>query len=164
MLDLLVRLYSLPEKVKSTGNGFTIRRAFAAEKGIASEFARQQFTAGWASECEIAFARIPIACFIAVERNSVAGFACYDVAARGFFGPIGVAEPQRNNGLGSALLLAALRDMAAQGYAYAIIGLAPDAKFYRRNLNVIEIPDSDPGFYQGLLKSPSRSGGLQTAE
>ena len=60
---------------------------------------------------------------------------------------------QRNNGLGSALLLAALHDMSAQGYAYAIIGRVPDAEFYRRNLNVIEIPDSEPGFYRGLLKS-----------
>lgn len=153
MIDLLVRLYELPEKVKSTGNRFIIRRAFAAEKNIVGDFARQRFTAGWASECEIAFARLPIACFIAIERDAVAGFACYDVAARGFFGPIGVAEEQRHNGLGSALLLTALRDMAAQGYAYAIIGRAPDAEFYRRTLSVIEIPGSDPGFYRGLLKS-----------
>ena len=153
MLDLLVRLYELPKQAKSVGNGFAIRRAFAAEKGMVSEFAKQHFTAGWASECEIAFARMPIACFIAIEREAIAGFACYDVAARGFFGPIGVAEKKRNNGLGSELLLAALRDMSAQGYAYAIIGRVSDAKFYRRNLSVIEIPDSDPGFYRGLLKS-----------
>ena len=153
MLDLLVRLYNLPEKAKSTGDRFAIRRAFAAEKRVVSDFAAQQFTDGWASECEIAFARRPIACFIAVERETIAGFACYDVAARGFFGPIGVSEKQRNSGLGSELLLAALRDMAEQGYAYAIIGRVSDAEFYRRNLSVIEIPDSDPGFYRGLLKS-----------
>ena len=153
MLDLLVRLYELPEKTRSTGDAFTIRRAFAAEKRLVSEFATKHFTAGWASECEIAFARMPIACFIAVEHDTIAGFACYDVAARGFFGPIGVAEKHRKNGVGSELLLAALRDMAAQGYAYAIIGRVADAAFYRQNLGVIEIPDSDPGFYRGLLKS-----------
>lgn len=153
MLDLLVRLYELPEKATSTGDNFTIRRAFAAEKKLVSEFAMRQFTEGWASECETAFARMPIACFIAVKRDVIAGFACYDVAARGFFGPIGVADEQRNNGLGSALLLAALHDMSAQGYAYAIIGCVPDVEFYRRNLSVIEIPDSEPGFYRGLLKS-----------
>ncbi len=153
MLDLLVRLYELPKTAKSSGKGFTIRRAFAAEKAMASEFVRQHFTAGWASECEIAFARMPIACFIAVERDTIAGFACYDVAARGFFGPIGVAEKWRDKGVGSELLLSALRDMSTQGYAYAIIGRVPDAEFYRRNLNVIEIPESDPGFYRGLLKS-----------
>ncbi len=113
----------------------------------------KNFTNGWASECEIAFARVPIACFIVVERETIAGFACYDVAARGFFGPIGVAKEQRNNGLGSALLLAALQDMFAQGYAYAIVGRVSDAEFYRRNVSVIEIPNSDPGFYRGMLKS-----------
>jgi GNAT superfamily N-acetyltransferase len=153
MLDLLVRLYQLPEKAKSTGEDFAVRRAVAAEKEMVRDFAAQHFTGGWASEGEIAFARMPIACFIAVNRDAIAGFACYDVAARGFFGPIGVAAQQRNNGLGSALLLAALRDMSAQGHAYAIIGRVPDAEFYRRNLNVIEIPDSEPGFYRGLLKS-----------
>lgn len=153
MLDLLVRLYELPEKNASTVESFTIRRAFAAERKIVSEFAARHFTEGWASECEIAFARRPIACFIAVGREVIAGFACYDVAARGFFGPIGVDEKQRNTGLGSALLLAALHDMAAQGYAYAIAGRVSDSEFYRRNLNVIEIPDSEPGFYRGLLKS-----------
>jgi ribosomal protein S18 acetylase RimI-like enzyme len=153
MLDLLVRLYKLPEETQLTGNGFTIRRAFAAEKRIVSNFAAQHFTGGWASECEIAFARMPIACFIAVKHDTIAGFACYDVAARGFFGPIGVAEEQRNKGLGSALLLAALHDMSAHGYAYAIIGRVTDAEFYRRHLSIIEIPDSEPGFYRGLLKS-----------
>ena len=153
MLDLLVRLYELPEKTRSTADGFTIRRAFAAEKRIVSDFAAKHFTGGWASECEIAFARMPIACFIAIADDTISGFACYDVAARGFFGPIGVAEEQRNNGLGSALLLATLRDMSTQGYAYAIIGRVPDAEFYRRNLRVLEIPDSEPGFYRGLLKS-----------
>ena len=153
MFDLLVRLYELPERTELTGNGFTIRRAFAAEKGIVRDFAQRHFTGGWASECEIAFARMPIACFIAVERDTVAGFACYDVAARGLFGPIGVAEKQRNYGLGSELLLAALRDMSAQGYAYAVIARVPDSEFYRQNLDVIEIPDSEPGFYRGLLKS-----------
>jgi len=153
MLDLLVRLYELPANAKSAREGFTVRRAFAAEKEMVRVFAAQHFTAGWASECELAFARMPVACFIAVKHDTIAGFACYDVAARGFFGPIGVAEKQRNNGLGSALLVAALRDMSAQGYAYAIIGRVPDAEFYRRNLSVIEIPDSEPGFYRGLLKS-----------
>jgi GNAT superfamily N-acetyltransferase len=153
MLDLLVRLYELPEERKPTRGNFTIRRAFAAEKRIVSEFATRHFTGGWASECEIAFARMPIACFLAIKQDTISGFACYDAAARGFFGPIGVAENQRHNGLGSALLLATLRDMSAQGYAYAIIGRAADAAFYQRHLRVTEIPDSEPGFYRGLLAS-----------
>ena len=99
MLDLLVRLYDLPESRKPTDADITIRRAFAAEKKIVSAFAANHFTNGWASECEIAFARVPIACFIVVERETIAGFACYDVAARGFFGLIGVAKESETTAL-----------------------------------------------------------------
>ena len=68
------------------------------------------------------------------------------------FGPTGVAASERNHGVGTALLLAALRDMGAQGYAYAIIGRPDSAEFYRKHAGAIEIPDSDPGFYRGLIK------------
>ena len=112
----------------------------------------QRFGDRWASESEAAFARSPIACFVAVVENELAGFACYDATARGFFGPFGVSEGLRRRGIGRALLLAALHDMAAQGYGYAIIGAAGSIGFYRKGLDAIEIPDSAPGFYRGLLK------------
>ena len=94
-------------------------------------------------------------CFLAVEDGNLAGFACYDTTARGMFGPTGVAEEARRHGLGRALLLATLRDMAAAGYAYAIIGGAgaDSLPFYRSVVDVVEIPDSAPGFYKGMLKS-----------
>jgi hypothetical protein len=37
--------------------------------------------------------------------------------------------------------------MAAMGYAYAVIGGAGSVEFYRRVVNVMEIPDSSPGIY-----------------
>ena len=45
-----------------------------------SAFARAHGSEGWASECEAAFARLPVACFVAVERGAeaVIGFACYE--------------------------------------------------------------------------------------
>ncbi|HEX8280277.1 MAG TPA: GNAT family N-acetyltransferase, partial [Chthoniobacterales bacterium] len=97
-------------------------------------------------------ARLPVSCFVATEGQELIGFACYDATARGFFGPTGVAEKARRRGAGRALLHAALRDMAAQGYAYAIIGGAAAEEFYRREVGAIEIPDSAPGFYRGMLK------------
>lgn len=153
-MDLLVRLYGLPgDTINDAGAAeFTVRRAFAAEKGIVRTWISQHFGEMWASESEAAFARLPISCFVAVADNQLAGFACYDATTRGFFGPIGVAEGQRRRGVGRAMLLATLRDMAGQGYGYAIIGAAGSAAFYRRDLNVVEIPDSVPGFYRGLLK------------
>src|SRR5687767_141060 len=116
MPDLLVKLYSLPPP-PTLSPGVEVRRAFAAEKRLVGEWVEKQFGPGWASECEAAFARLPVACFVAVRNREWLGFACYDATARGFFGPAGVAEAERNHGIGTALLLGALQDMAAQGYA-----------------------------------------------
>lgn len=154
-MDLLVKLYALPAGAADAapGSDAVIRRAFAAEKGIVRRWIAQRFGDRWASESEAAFSRSPIACFVAVVDNELAGFACYDATARGFFGPFGVAEPLRRHGIGRALLLTTLHDMAGQGYGYAIIGAAGSIEFYRKGLDVIEIPNSAPGFYRGLLKA-----------
>lgn len=152
MSDLLVKLYALPALV-APATEIMVRRAFAAERSLVCDWIAAHFGAGWASESEAAFARLPVACFVAVRGDEVLGFACYDAAARGFFGPTGVAESERKQGIGRALLLAALRDMAAQGYAYAVIGRPDSAEFYHKHAGAIEIPDSDPGFYRGLIKT-----------
>lgn len=151
MSDLLVKLYSLPPPA-TPPPGVEVRRAFAAEKRLVCDWVAAQFDSGWASECEAAFARLPVACFVAVRERELLGFACYDATARGFFGPTGVGKAERHHGIGSALLSAALHDMAAQGYAYAIIGAPDSVEFYRERAGAIEIPDSDPGFYRGKLK------------
>lgn len=152
MSDLLVKLYSLPPDRVSAPSGINVRRAFASEKRLVCEWVATQFDLGWASECEAAFARLPVACFVAIRDRQFLGFACYDATARGFFGPTGVKEAERNHGIGSALLSTSLQDMAAQGYAYAIIGAADSVEFYRKHAGAIEIPDSDPGFYRGKIK------------
>jgi GNAT superfamily N-acetyltransferase len=149
--DLLVRLYRLPTPPPAPIN-VLVRRAFSAEKHLVSCWIAEQFTAAWAGESEAAFARLPVSCFVAVEQEQLLGFACYDATARGFFGPFGVAQSARGRGLGRALLQATLADMSANGYGYAIIGHATEIAFYREAIDAIEIPDSDPGFYRGLLK------------
>jgi GNAT superfamily N-acetyltransferase len=151
MPDLLVKLYSLPPPPTSP-SGVEVRRGFAAEKRLVGGWIEKQFGSGWASECEAAFSRLPVACFVAVRDREWLGFACYDATARGFFGPTGVVEAERNHGIGAALLSAALHDMAAQGHAYAIIGAADSVEFYRKQVGAIEIPGSDPGFYRGKIK------------
>src|SRR5436190_18838782 len=151
MSDFLVKLYALPQPTPPQDN-ITVRRACAAERWLVCDWVTKRFGPGWASECEASFARLPVACFIAVRDGDLLGFACYDATARGLFGPTGVAGSERNHGVGTALLLAALRDMGAQGYAYAIIGRPDSAEFYRKHAGAIEIPDSDPGFYRGLIK------------
>ncbi|MEP6602794.1 MAG: GNAT family N-acetyltransferase [Spartobacteria bacterium] len=155
MADLLVKLYELNPRPSALPEGLTVRRAFAAEKRLVAQWVAKHFGERWASECEISFARQPVACFIATNDFDVLGFATYDATARGFFGPTGVAENARHKGIGRALLTAALQDMGAQGYAYGIIGSTTSIEFYRREVSAIEIADSSPGFYRGMLK-PTR--------
>jgi GNAT superfamily N-acetyltransferase len=154
--DMLVRLYDIPEaSARSAGlrqAGVDLRRAIAPEKHVVVSWVRQQFGEGWASECEVSFARLPISCFRAQRGNDILGFACYDATAKAFFGPTGVLESERKQGIGIALLLMALQAMAAEGYAYAIIGGAGPAEFYAKAVGAVPIADSTPGIYAGLLR------------
>src|SRR6185295_17759740 len=133
--------------------GVDVRRAIAPEKHVVVSWVRQQFGEGWASECEVSFARLPISCFRAQRGQDVLGFACYDATAKAFFGPTGVLESERNKGIGTALLLMALQAMAAEGYAYAIIGGVGPAEFYAKAVGAVPIAGSTPGIYAGLLRS-----------
>jgi GNAT superfamily N-acetyltransferase len=155
MADLLVKLYDWQRTERPEPAGIAIRRAFAAEKRLVAQWVAQHFGERWASECEISFARQPVACFIATSDLTELGFATYDSTARGFFGPTGVTEEARHKGIGRALLMATLQDMASQGYAYAIIGATTSLDFYRKEVGGVEIPGSTPGFYRGMLK-PTR--------
>jgi GNAT superfamily N-acetyltransferase len=153
MADLLVRLYDLPAAApvvaKLAGQGFVVGGAGAIERGGVGGFARANGSEGWASECEAAFARLPVACFVAVDgaTEALVGFACHEATCRDFFGPEVVHPGWRGRGIGLALLLVTLEAMRAQGYAYAVIGWASSVDFYRKAVGAIVIEGSDPGIY-----------------
>ena len=155
MIDMLVRLYDLPESGdlyrKVDEQGITLRRARAFEKHTVAEFARTHFSAKWVSEVEVALSRQPVACFIATKDKAILGFACYDTTMRGFFGPTGVSEAARGTGIGKALLFKSLEALRETGYAYAFIGGVGPREFYEKACGAIEIPGSDPGIYGDIL-------------
>jgi GNAT superfamily N-acetyltransferase len=165
--DLLVKLYELPDE--TTVSGVDIRRAQVPEKHTVVAWVGTSFGPRWASECDVAFARHPVGCHVAIARvvrpgpaspapgephsnGALVGFACWDATARGFFGPEGVADAWRRKGVGAALLLQCLHAMRAFGYGYAIIGGVGPKAFYESVVPVLEIPGSSPGIYQGLLR------------
>ena len=158
MPDMLVKLYAIPELHEVlqpvAANGVSVRRAIAPEKHLVTQWVGAQFNAPWASECEVAFAHVPIGCFVAVAQNRMLGFACYDATQKGFFGPTGVSNDMRGKGVGKALLLAALHAMRAEGYGYAIIGGVGPAEFYAHAAGATIIEDSSPGIYRGMLRAP----------
>jgi GNAT superfamily N-acetyltransferase len=156
MPDMLVKLYDLPEKqdllTKLQTQGITIKRAMTADKHRIVEFVGKHFTTNWRNECECAFARLPVNCYIAVKDKEIIGFACHDVIVRNFFGPTGVLEEHRGYGIGKALLLECLYTMRENGYGYAIIGWVEGAlAFYEKQVGAVMIPDSFPGAYRDLL-------------
>ena len=95
MMDMLVRLYDLPDIEEDLRRlereGFLIRRPGAYERHLVADWVGRNFSPKWVSEAKVAFGRQPISCYIATREKKILGFACYDVTARGFLGPMGVA-------------------------------------------------------------------------
>ena len=170
MTDMLVKLYALHEVIPLLAvlnqKGLEIRKPHPSEKYILAEWVRKLFKESWAVGCEIALENKPVSCYIAVEKNRaqvpnenpydlpdevLVGFACYDVASKGMFGAMGVKEDFRNQGIGTALLLACLYAMKEEGYAYAVIGWVGPVDFYARSVGATVIPDSEPGIFRGAL-------------
>jgi GNAT superfamily N-acetyltransferase len=159
MFDMLVRLYDLPDHSAWVGrlrdSGVEIRRALPPETPVIRRFVERNFSSAWASECDRAIQNWPVSCYLALEGESLLGFACYDATCRGFFGPTAVLERARGRGIGKALLWCALRGMAEYGYAYAIIGGVGPDKFYADAVGAVPIAGSDPGIFRGaLLRDP----------
>lgn len=151
-MDLLVRLYDLPATAASTAalatEGVTVRRAMVHESDLVVQWVGSRFAArGWPAECRVAFARQPVACFIAVQGHRPVGFCCAEVTARGMVGPIGVDPDSRGRGIGRLMLLRVLHDLRSLGYAYAVIGQVGAAGFFARVARALPIEGSDPGPY-----------------
>lgn len=158
MVDMLVKLYELPEGVPLRAalaeQGIIVRRCNPYEAHILEDWVKNHFSPKWVSECRTAMAHSPVGCVIATRDRSIIGFACFDVTARGFIGPMGVGEETRGSGVGRALLVTAAEQLKALGYAYAIIGGVGPQAFYERCVNAIPIPGSSPGIYADLLPDP----------
>ena len=154
-MDMLVKLYDLPETLSTFSDlvapGITIRKPIGTEKSLAVGWVRENFDDGWATEMEVSFSRSPTSSYIAQHGRSMIGFACYDTAALGLFGPMGVLESYRGKGVGKALLLACLVEMKTKGYAYAAVGWAGPQEFYAKTAGAVAIPDSTPGIWKNWL-------------
>ena len=152
MPDLLVNLLKLPA-VENELREFLVRRAQPFEISAVRSFVAEHFSANWADEISVGFARQPISVFVATINRELIGFAAYECTRRGFFGPMGVVEHAHGKGIGKALLLAAMWGLREMGYVYAIVGAAGPVHFYQKSVGAIVIPDSEPGIYTDLLQS-----------
>ena len=156
MPDMLVRLYQLPELQpfvsKVEEKGILVRRALAPEKRVVLRWVNSNFNQAWADECDVAFSREPLACFIAQSEVKIVGFACYNSISKGLFGPTGVGSEMRGKGIGATLLLMSLHALRAEGYSYAIIGGAGPTEFYSKVVGASVIEGSQPGIYRDMIR------------
>ncbi len=155
--DMLVKLYDLPDHRplldKLAGEGISIKRVLAPDRGRVLGFVQQEFGDGWMHECEQALCTQPATCYVAVKDKQVIGFGCFEATAKNYFGPVGVQKDCRAGGVGAALTLACLHAMWEMGYAYAIIGWVGDARgFYEKICGAEMIPDSHPGVYKRMIR------------
>ena len=158
MIDMLVRLYDLPDSTdiyrRVEEAGVILRRPNGYERHILAHWVGEHFSPKWVRETKVAFARPPVSAFLATRQKKILGFACYETTLKGYFGPTGVAESERGTGLGTALLYKALEALREDGYAYAVIGGVGPREFYEKACGAIEIPGSDPGIFADLLPDP----------
>ncbi|QSF49270.1 GNAT family N-acetyltransferase [Thermosynechococcus sp. QS41] len=166
MTDMLVKLYELavdwPAVMAHQQQGIHYRQPLGSEVDWIVQWVGDRFSAGWRSEVALALSQRPPRGLIAVENGELLGFACYDAAALGLFGPMAVAEPYRGRGIGRLLLQLTLAQMQAAGYAYAVIGWVSSEDFYAKTVGAMPIPNSRPGLWQtalnlGQLTNPSGS-------
>ena len=156
MPDMLIKLYEIEDDwrflAEQKKRAITIRKPIGPEKHIIMNWVSEHFGTGWAGEADTAISNNPRTCFIAVKKEAIIGFACYDATALGFFGPIGVEKKHRTQGTGKALMNACLLDMKLKGYGYAIVGAVEDTEYYKNTVGAAEILDSSPGIYRTQVR------------
>lgn len=148
-MDMIVRLFDLPPAPR-VPDDVVLRCPVAYERRQVIRWVERRFGELWSGEAATALSTVPASMVIAVQDRSLLGFACYDVTARGFIGPIGVDAASRGLGLGRALTHASLEGLRQRGFAYAIIGDVGPADFYARHFGAEPIQESDARAVQAV--------------
>lgn len=165
MPDMLIRLYEVEEDAallaRLRERGIRVARALAPDRDRILDFVAdhaaanwpQESATSWRSECAAALSNNPPTLFLAIGDKAIAGFACYDATAKGFFGPTGVLRDHQGSGIGSALLLRTLVAMREAGYGYAIVGSPARSAmaFYVKCAGATPIEANSRGVYERLV-------------
>lgn len=158
MADMLVKLFHLnsPNELENAllSEGIRIKRALAPDKSEIEEFAKTCANEDYSDEVSAALTNVPATCYIATKGKKLVGFACFEVTAKNFFGPMAVLEEYRKKGIGKALLLKSLVSMREMGYAYAIIGWPTKSAipFYEKSVNASLIDEASSGLYKQMIE------------
>jgi GNAT superfamily N-acetyltransferase len=112
--------------------GYEVRRA-RPDEGALVQAVATEFGGAWPFELARALAHEPAAVHVALRDGAYCGFAAHDGNNRGlgWFGPTGTWPAHRGRGLGEALLLACLVDVA-RGHARCEVAWIGPRPFYAR--------------------------------
>ncbi len=109
------------------------------------KYVEHNFSYEWSQTIKDGFKSRNPSIYIALNNEGeIIGFAAFDVYKnkKCYFGPMGVSESNRINGIGYSLLHHCLKDMKEIGYEYAIIGGAGPIEFYEKACNAVVIPSA----------------------
>lgn len=136
-VNMLVDLHALPLPNaalldRPQQHGIQLRRMKPGDAGAFVAWAKATWNENWAVEGLMALEHKPVSAFLALQDDAIVGFAAYDGARPGWFGPMGTTNQLRGQGIGGALYLLCLEDMRRQGYAQAEISWAGPTAFYSK--------------------------------
>ncbi len=117
--------------------GYELRRAEVGDRAGLWEAITEEFGGTWPLEVGRAMERAEPAVHVAVRAGRFCAFAAHDGnnAGLGWFGPAGTWPTHRGQGLGEALLLACLEDVARDHRQCEIAWIGPEA-FYEKSCGV----------------------------
>jgi mycothiol synthase len=118
---------------RAVGHGYDVRRAREDEREALCAAIAGEFGGAWPFEVERALGHEPAGVHVAMRDGAYCGFAAHDGNNRGlgWFGPTGTWPEHRGKGLGEALLMACLVDVAAEHSQCEVAWIGP-RPFYEK--------------------------------
>ncbi|HWU87571.1 MAG TPA: GNAT family N-acetyltransferase, partial [Kofleriaceae bacterium] len=123
---------------RAAARGYEVRRAHPGERELLDAIAAE-FGGAWPFEVLRALDHEPAGVHVACRDGAYCAFAAHDGNNRGlgWFGPTGTWPAHRGRGLGEALLLACLVDVAASHARCEVAWIGP-RPFYERVAGIAE--------------------------
>jgi GNAT superfamily N-acetyltransferase len=118
--------------------GYEVRRARPDERALL-DAVTGEFGGAWPFELERALGHTPAGVHVALRDGAYCAFAAHDGNNRGlgWFGPTGTWPEHRGKGLGEALLVACLVDVAAEHERCEVAWIGP-RPFYDKVAGIVE--------------------------
>lgn len=133
-VDLEGRTFSShDEETELSGQGIEVRRAGADDHAAVMQLL-ERYWPPWKPEIAQSLLNRPPSLHLALRDGAVIAFSAWDANNRGtgWFGPMGTAPQERQQGIGHTLLFRCLSDIAAAGHRYATIPWVDPVGFYEQ--------------------------------